>query len=108
MKKLEDLNIQPTPWSVDDDGCVLDANGEHVNDYMYMPECGCAYSTAILVKTAPKLYAALHEAIVEVCHDCPSCGSCPPEYACYEEKGKCFVQKWRKVLAEAAGEGETK
>lgn len=58
MKKLEDMDIQPTPWTVDDTGCVVDDNGEYVNEYT--PGLGCDYPTARLIAAAPELYQALY------------------------------------------------
>lgn len=57
---------------------------------------------ATMAGAAPKLYDGLREAVIESCHNCPSCGGYP-DYACLAEKGSCFVQCWRATLAEAAG-----
>lgn len=52
-----------------------------------------------LQKKVDELYHDLHEAVVEMCHNCPSnteSGVC--------DKDKCFVQRWRKTLKKARGE----
>lgn len=97
MKSLESLRIQPTPWSVDEDGCVVDANGEFVNEYT--PGLDANDPTAQLVKSAPELYEALNDAILTVCCGCGKGG-----YGrCDAEHGSCRFHKWRDAIASAAG-----
>lgn len=113
MKKLEELGISKTPWKEiyrshspypafchvsDPDGdLVVEVSGE--NDEMLK-------ANALLIAAAPKLYSTLREGIIEICGQCPSCSGCP-EYEC-KSKSNCFIQRWRKVLDEVAGEGGTK
>lgn len=57
---------------------------------------------------APELQQALEEAIGELCHsngmaDDFRCGSLDGRGKCGAGDGKCFVQRWRKVLNESKG-----
>ena len=107
MKTLQELDISPVPWSnivgtekpfeinsVWDarNGCILSGGyAQSVND-------------ARLTAAGPKLYKALREAIIEICHKCKHCSGYP-SYNCTNTKTGCFVEKWRDVLDEAAGVG---
>lgn len=109
MKTLEELGISPTPWTV-----VYDPD----NGIPFRIECtrpkgfsnrvlddfdGLLESDAHLLKTAPKMYEALREAIIEDCRLCYSCSG-HPDYTCGLKNDNCFVKKWRAILAEARGE----
>lgn len=52
-----------------------------------------------MIETAPEMCHDLDEAVVEMCHNCPSntgSGVC--------DKDKCFVQRWKATLKKARGE----
>lgn len=99
--------ISKTPWKYI--GYHYHKNGEYIHLGEVWVEGGkhrtvvdIPQPDACIMSTAPKLYDGLREAVIEMCHNCPSCGGYP-DYACRAEKGSCFVQCWRATLAEAAG-----
>ena len=59
-------------------------------------------ANAALIAQAPKLYNALEEACKEFCRLCPAFDF--GKLACGGKTGKCFCDKWMKVLAKARGE----
>ena len=109
MKKLEELGISPTPWSVESTPNILhpDVISSVKTDIVCI---GCRdYANARLIAAAPELYKCLREAVVENCHDC---GNLDNEMSAYQDdfvchNDKCFVKKWRHALAKAAGEEVT-
>ena len=104
MKRLEELGISPAPWTVSprDNTIVTTHNG-------YRVAAGCCErydggrENARLIAAAPKLFECLREAVLEMCHECLSCGGYP-SYECKDPNDRCFLAKWRAALAEAAGE----
>ena len=100
MKTLEQLGISPTPWTKAGD--IVDDNEGRVIFNAYEDD---DYANARLIAAAPKLYKSLREAIIEICHKCKHCSGYP-SYNCANTKTGCFVEKWRDVLSEAAGESE--
>lgn len=104
MLKLSELKISPTPWKVDKDTngwyIVRDAKGKYAATPDGDKETE-AISNARLFVAAPELYDCLREAVIEMCHSHSCCGT---EDECNGLDGRCFVQRWRKALAKAAGE----
>ena len=98
MKTLEQLGISPVPWTKAGD--IVDDNEGRVIFNAYEDD---DYANARLMAAAPKLYEALREAIIEICLKCKHCSGYP-SYNYANTKTGCFVEKWRDVLAEAAGE----
>lgn len=110
MKRLEELGISPAPWRVSDAQhyWVDDTNGKMVCDGLTFrgnDENADAEerANARLIAAAPELYECLREAVLEMCHECLSCGGYP-SYKCKDPNDRCFLAKWRAALAEAAGE----
>lgn len=68
---------------------------------------GEAEANAVLIETAPELYSSLEEAAHEMCHqnglrDDLKCDFWDEDMKlCRNQDGKCFVQKWLKVLRKA-------
>ena len=65
-----------------------------------------AKANATLMALAPDLFEALDEAAYEMCtrsgdEHCPHFDS--EMMTCSEKKGKCFVQRWLKLLKKARG-----
>lgn len=65
-----------------------------------------ADANATLMMLSPDLYEALHEAAYEICtrsgdDHCPNFDS--DMETCSEKDGKCFVQRWWKLLRKANG-----
>lgn len=103
MKKVEELGISPAPWCVRyDEGmpyridCTRKKGFSNrvVDDFD-----GILNSDASLIAAAPELYECLHEAVIRKC----SCCTTDDDGGCDFEE--CFVNKWRKVLEKAGGEG---
>ena len=109
MKTTEQLGISPTPWSVDDRNNIVTSDGHTLAVTMVSDAYGHdrTKKDASLIKTAPKLYKCLREAIFESCYTCNN-RSGHTGWECTDAKNRCFVKKWRDVLAEAAGEEVTK
>lgn len=114
MKKLEELGISPAPWRYI--GYHNHKSGVyiHLGEVKFADKRKLCYDisqpNARLIAAAPELYECLREAVIEMCHNCLSCKGKRNADKCSlkEDEGKCFIQKWRKVLAKAAGEEETK
>lgn len=109
MKTLEQLGISQAPWSVDNHNNIRTGDG-HTLAATIVSDSYCHDRTendALIIASAPELYEALREAIIEICHDCPNCGAYP-KYKCKNQDCKCFSAKWRAALAKAAGESETR
>lgn len=103
MKKLEEIDIQPTPWTVEDYGCVVDDNGEYVNDYT--PGMDRSDPTARLVAAAPELYDAAERVIRY--HDM-SCVEYDNAFREVIKEYQTALADLRKALAKAAGEEKAK
>ena len=101
MKKLEELGISPTPWNAQHNGMA--GISYVVSDAREIKICNACKPNALIIKAAPEMYECLREAVVEVCHECPHCGQYP-SYECNDKACQCFPNKWRAVLAKAAGE----
>ena len=103
MKAIEDLGVSPLPWGAEQNGVpyVVDANGYNVAT-IDGDSIGQARSNTFLLKTAPKLYNFLRDAVIDVCHGCRYAED--DGYKCTNEDRDCHVQKWRAALAEARGE----
>ena len=107
MKNLEELGISPAPWKVvpygestnskvATHGDVEFANGESA----FMKDGGVnlqKIADTRLVAAAPELYECLREAVIGMCHDCDNY----EDDGCVNTAGACYVQRWRKALAEA-------
>lgn len=109
MKTVEELGISPMPWSVDDRNNIMTSDGHTMAVTMVSNAYGHdrTEKDASIIKTAPDLYRYLREAIIEICHACDHCSGYP-SYECTNTESICFVNKWREVLAEAAGEDASK
>lgn len=102
MTKPNDIGISAYPWHADkwDDGDVespkiRDAKGNVI------AQPSTTFADASMMAAAPVLYEALHEAVIESCHDCNAYvrnGS-----RCAEVNSECFIQRWRKALEKAEG-----
>lgn len=98
MKRCEELGISPTPWqsSIRPIQAIRDANGDVVCETSIV-----SVEDMRLIAAAPKMYDALYDAVTDACHCCKYA-----EYdgwKCTNEDRDCYVQKWRAILAEAAG-----
>ena len=118
MKKLEELNISPLPWTLHERCSTANFLMNYGDQYRYISANGnlkerecvaafrikdgvCArYADACLLTEAPALFECLREAIVRDCinHD----GDC---LHCMNN-ATCQIVKWRNAIARASGEGE--
>jgi len=109
MDEFKDAS--PPPWTVDEDGAMLDANGEQVGHIMPKRRA----RDAALVSRAVNAFGPMREALAEL-EEAVSTGAAPfkPEYALewmIREGGEATVKpelllKCVRALRAANGEGE--
>ena len=105
MKKLEELEMSPAPWTCDIDDedqlMIYDAQGHDIGQSF---ACGV---DANMMRSAPKLYKALYELVeaYEACnaHD-GTCENCERQKMCKQDEER-IISNAKSALAEAAGEG---
>ena len=99
----------PGPWSLlfnDKTKVVLEQQGVAV--FVADTYAGFTKSeeeqkaNAALIAAAPEMYRDLHEAVVEMCSNCPSGKNSGGEMC--ESTADCFVAKWKITLEKARGE----
>lgn len=94
---MSEPKFSPEPWKAVSDQRweainIVDGNGQ-----LFALVKGEA--NAALIAAAAELYRDLHEAVVEMCANCPSGKDCGREMC--ESTADCFVAKWKMTLEKA-------
>lgn len=97
MKPIDELGISLSPWVKYGD-IVEDAEG----NVIFNAYDDSDFQNAHLIAAAPEMYECLREAVNE---SCKMCYSRKFDDQCRLSKhDSCFIQRWRAVIAKAAGE----